>query len=580
MKARNGGGPSGTACPEGGDPLDCPSDGAGGGDDGGAGTEGEGEGEGEGEACVPHPIGQEICNDADDDCDGTVDEGFDLMTNPLHCGVCNNSCESDTEELVCDNARCVKTGCRVGFHDVDEDPDNGCEYPCHVAGDGVERCNDNDDDCDGLVDEAGGDDPDEVLSRACYGGPEGTAGVGICEEGAHLCVDGAFQPCVGEVRPRAETCDGVDEDCDGEVDEDLGVGEVCSAGVGACARGGLTECDDEGGVVCNAVAAEGGDEICDGLDNDCDGEVDEDLGLGEECEDGDGDCRQAGRMVCGPNGSVVCDAVAGDGGEELCDGRDNDCDGEADEDLGLGGPCEVGQGECVRIGALDCDGEGGVACVGDPGQPQDEVCDHLDNDCDGQVDEEIDCGCAPPERSRCVITPGPAQQEGCHEDHFSINSLARGRARVDVTMGECTELRLDIEFCNPRNWVLNVGDSHSNNGGSGDGGHSSNDAEIEVNGTNFAVQGNDFGPGPPTLLSSANWIEANGCTSRTIVVRDGEVLTDVAGVELESPFSLRLNPPEDREGQPDDRWYVGINRVVANEGRTGSGVDSATLTVR
>ena len=64
------------------------------------------------------------------------------------------------------------------------------------------------------------------------------------------------------------------------------------------------------------------------------------------------------------------------------------------------------------------------------------------------------------------------------------------------------------------------------------------------------------------------------------VVRDGEVLTDVAGVELESPFSLRLNPPEDREGQPDDRWYVGINRVVANEGRTGSGVDSATLTVR
>ena len=84
-----------------------------------------------------------------------------------------------------------------------------------------ERCNGADDDCDGAVDEGEDDGP---LERTCYTGTTGTNGVGRCRGGAERCVEGAWSgACEGEAVPEAwdHTCNGADDDCDGDIDEGL-----------------------------------------------------------------------------------------------------------------------------------------------------------------------------------------------------------------------------------------------------------------------------------------------------------------------------------------------------------------------
>jgi hypothetical protein len=282
--------------------------------------------------------------------------------------------------------------------DLDEDVECGvgiCEVMTSTCVDGVpvecvpgdpnpegETCDGFDDDCDGQIDEdcdcVDGDTED------CYSSNPGRIGVGTCQEGTQTCTGGAWGACEGEVTPVAEICDGLDNDCDGTPDEgDPGGGGVCDTGLlGACTAG--TEVCSGGVLTCEQDVQPSA-EVCNGLDDDCNGVADDgNPGGGAACDTG-----LAG--VCGPGteactgGAIVCEANFA-AGVEVCNGADDDCDGVADDgNPGGGGACITGLlGEC-SAGTDACTG-GMIACEPNAAAVP-ETCDGLDNDCDGTGDE-------------------------------------------------------------------------------------------------------------------------------------------------------------------------------------------------
>ncbi|MBN1771175.1 MAG: hypothetical protein JXB32_07950, partial [Deltaproteobacteria bacterium] len=305
--------------------------------------------------------GTEVCNLLDDDCDGATDEG-----DPGGGGECGGSvgeCLPGIRHCVGGTLVCV----------------GGTEPVPEV-------CDLRDNDCDGSTDEGnpGG-------GAGCYSGPAGTEGVGVCEGGVVRCLLGALV-CDGEVLPTAEDCNNLDDDCDTETDEGLTSGATCGSDVGECSTG--TNRCVAGAWVCEGeVGPE--TEICDLLDNDCDTATDEgnpggglpcgwdptdpsvwDLGI---CEPGISNCVE---------GAIVCEGMIGPVPEE-CNALDDDCNGLTDDLEDTGTPCGSDVGECLP-GTLQCL-DGRMQCVGGRG-PTDELCDCLDNDCDGETDEGAECG--------------------------------------------------------------------------------------------------------------------------------------------------------------------------------------------
>ena len=234
----------------------------------------------------------ERCNGRDDDCDGAIDDGD--PEGGAACATGNAACPAGVTRcvagaLTCDAATGDVEVCDGVDNDCDGVVDDGCPEIC---GDGLDNDGDGVVD-DGCVCEAG-------TLAACYAGPPGTDGVGACHAGMQLCngTGTGYGACVGEVSPAAEVCgDGVDNDCDGVVDD--GCPEVCGDGL-----------DNDG----DGVVDDGCVEVCDdGLDNDGDGDVD------ENCID-----------ICGDGLDNDGDGVIDDGCTLICVGADSDGDGIAD----------------------------------------------------------------------------------------------------------------------------------------------------------------------------------------------------------------------------------------------------------
>ncbi len=296
----------------------------------------------------------EVCDEAalDEDCDGVSNEG---------CGCSGDGdlpCGSDVGECVAGVQRCV----------------DGMRTDCEGAtGPIAEVCNDDDDDCDGMVDEG--------LTRRC--------GVdrGICIAGTESCVDGAFGMCDGAVLPRVDVCNGLDDDCDGMTDESLS--RSCGTNTGACMTG--TEMCTDGRYTTCLGSISPIDELCNGEDEDCDGRTDEALMRG--CGTDVGEC-VAGVETCGSGAWGTC-AGATMPVMERCEGsRDENCNGAVDEGcactIGANRACGTDTGRCVA-GSQICDGSGMWGMCMGATDPRTETCDGTDDDCDGMQDEGCDC---------------------------------------------------------------------------------------------------------------------------------------------------------------------------------------------
>ena len=342
----------------------------------------------------------ELCDGLDNDCDGRVDEDFPNLGSPCREGI--GACGRAGVIICADDGTATCTAepgdprdevCDNDDNDCDGQVDEGLLNGCGGCGDlPVELCNGLDEDCDGAVDEG-------ALNRCGECGGEPDEGCDGADNDCDGRIDEGAQNACGEcgVVP-VEVCDCDDNDCDNSIDEGMECPRCnCDASPEIC-DGEDNDCDnriDEGALnacgECGVVPVE----VCNGLDEDCDGRIDEMIAeVGEPCGDALGQC-QAGRLVC-RGGSLECDGEV-QAESEICDTLDNDCDGIADEGAYNG---------CGRCGA-----------------ERDEICDNIDNDCDGQRDGERLC---PDDTDACV----------------------NGECAPPCAMGECFDNRVCVDgFC-------------------------------------------------------------------------------------------------------------------------------------
>ena len=425
------------------------------------------------------PGNPEVCDEADNDCNGETDEGVtttyyrdddgdgwggfsgttegctvpegyaadlgdcDDTDVAFHPGALEDDC-TDPNDYNCDGS--------VEYADADADGWPACQDcddgEAAVNPDAVEVCNTIDDDCDGDIDDADAD-VDLGTASTWYADTDGD-GFGDLSSTSLSCAAPAgsvadstdCDDTAAAIHPSAtEVCDAIDNDCDGDIDDadiDLdtstgstfytdsdsdGFGSASSSVMACVAPSGTVssdaDCDDADATI-NPSATE----VCDTLDNDCDGDIDDDdvdiVGQATWYVDSDSDgygtpststasCTQPTGFVGNTSDCNDGNASISPAAQEVCDSIDNDCDGATDDadssvDLSTGGTfyrdsdsdgfgssssgtvssCAVSAG--YSASASDCDDSDSATYPGAT-----EVCDGDDNDCDGSSDDGATC---------------------------------------------------------------------------------------------------------------------------------------------------------------------------------------------
>ncbi len=364
----------------------------------------------------------------DDDDDGWIDETCSFMVDTTGyegTGDCDDTDGSAYPGAAegCDGT--IDNDCDGNATEVEFDVDGDGHPPLSCGGDdcddtdetvypgALEVCDLVDDNCDGEWNDAtdADDDSDGYLDHTCIGGDD-------CDD-----TNGSIFPGAEEL------CNFVDDDCDGQPDEDfktggtvfytdwngstLFMGESC--GTGPC-TGGTVVCNGTGsGLYCDtSIYME--TELCNFMDDDCDGGIDEDFKvggtvfytdwngstrhLGDDC--GVGICA-GGIVVCLASGlGIYCPGYASALVDDMiCNSTDDDCDGVADDDWlpgGAGVPYtdwdgsfkylgeSCGTGACAG-GTVECRSDQADITCNSLFYVTEETCDSIDNDCDGSTDE-------------------------------------------------------------------------------------------------------------------------------------------------------------------------------------------------
>ena len=365
----------------------------------------------------------EICDGLDNDCDSDIDEEpIDGTTYYI---------DSDSDGHGTDSQTMVACSLPEGYSDLNDDCDDSNE---DVYLDAPEICDEVDNDCDGAIDDA----DDNLIQASASNWYNDTDGDGFgddadmveqCEAPAgYIAQDGDCDDTSAAINPDAlEVCDGVDQDCDGVVDDKAvdgvpfyydgdgdGYGSMasmiaCEASSGFVAN--MDDCDDE-----DASINPGAVEVCDEIDQNCSGDendaTDATTWYSDADGDGYGDLNMPMNSCIEPAGYVAdstdCDDTSAQAypdstNVEVCDGVDNDCDGNTDEaDPNL-------DASTYNVFYTDADGDGFgiddggmISCLVQPGFADntsdcddtnadsfpgaDEYCNGIDNDCDGVAD--------------------------------------------------------------------------------------------------------------------------------------------------------------------------------------------------
>lgn len=257
----------------------------------------------------------------------------------------------------------------------------------------------------------GGECPKDGDERPCLVNPDDTTSAEACNRGMQTCIDGAWSACAGQPMPEAESCNGRDDDCNGEVDD---LRETCYPdGQAGCTRG------SDGRWTCTGTCGTGTRTCRDGVLSDCDGATtpaeeactpENMVARNEDCDDVTDEgcnCRPGETRTCSSGRTDQMDVGKCKAGMQTCENGafgactgevlpetetcanpnvDDDCNGMMDDVATVGSRCQVmgAQGPCAT-GALRCSGTGAPTCVSTT-MPGTESCNSIDDDCNGVVD--------------------------------------------------------------------------------------------------------------------------------------------------------------------------------------------------